>query len=241
MLIPKEIDPIGTALLEYQNKNWDGTEIDVDTTYTEGEVLPVAYFFRDFDQMPLIEQQAIEMSSGKILDVGAGAGCHALELEKRNANVKAIDISEASIEVMQKRGVKNVHALDFVEETEKYDTILMLMNGAGVFQTIDGMNSFFKTQLKDRLNEGGQLLVDSSDLIYLFEEEDGSFKVNINDSYHGEVDYFVRYKDIIAAPFKWLYVSFDVLAMSAEAYGFKCEKVVEGEHFDFLAKITLDK
>lgn len=239
MIIPKETDPIGCALLDYQDGTWDGTEIDVDTTYTEKEILPVAYFFRSFDEMPIQEQKAIDISKGKILDVGAGAGCHALELEKRGANVTSIDISEASVEVMKKRGVKNVHALDFLDVQEKYDTILMLMNGAGVFQTIDGMNNFFANSIKHRLTETGQLLVDSSDLIYLFQEDDGSFKVNLNDSYHGEVDYFVRYKEIVSAPFKWLYVSYDVLAMAAEENGLKCEKVIDGEHYDYLARITL--
>ena len=107
------------------------------------------------------------------------------------------------------------------------------------FTTIDGMNHFFANSIKHRLTDTGQLLVDSSDLIYLFQEDDGSFKVNLNDNYHGEVDYFVRYKEIVSAPFKWLYVSYDVLAMAAEENGLKCEKVIDGEHYDYLARITL--
>ena len=237
MIIPIEKDPIGTALLEYVNGTWDGEEIKVDTSFTEDEELPVPYFFRTFDEMPIQEKKALELAKGKVLDAGAGAGCHALELQARGLDVTAIDISEASIEVMKKRGVKNVLAKDLLDIEEQYDTILMLMNGAGVFQTIDGMNDFFEHKLKKVLKKGGQLLIDSSDLIYLYEEGDGSFAINLNDQYHGEIEYFVSYKKIVGEPFLWLYVSYDVLEMAAEEYGFTCEKVVDGPHYDFLAKI----
>lgn len=239
MIIPKEKDPIGSALLDYINGVWDGEEINVGTTYTENEELPVAYFFRDFKGMPIQEQRAIELAKGKILDVGAGAGCHALELQNRNADVTAIDISEASIEVMQKRGVKNVYAKDFLDVTEKYDTILLLMNGAGVFQTIDGMNDFFKNKLRNRLTETGQLLIDSSDIIYLFADDEGCVALNLNDEYHGEVKYYVKYKGIKGKPFKWLFVGYEVLEMVAESHGFTCEKIIDGAHYDYLARITL--
>lgn len=238
MIIPKEKDPIGTALLEYINGTWNGEEIKVDTSFTEDEELPVTYFFRGLEGMPIQEQKAMELAYGKVLDAGAGAGCHALELQMRGLDVTAIDISEASIEVMKRRGVNKVFAKDLLDVTEQYDTILMLMNGAGVFQTIDGMNDFFENKLKKVLKKGGQLLIDSSDLIYLYEEGDGSFAINLNDQYHGEIEYFVSYKGIVGEPFLWLYVSYDVLEMTAEEYGFKCEKVVDGPHYDFLAKIS---
>lgn len=238
MIIPKEKDPIGTALLDFVNGTWDGEEIKVDTSFTEDEELPVPYFFRTFEEMPIQEQKAMELAKGKVLDAGAGAGCHALELQMRGLDVTAIDISEASIEVMKKRGINNVFAKDLLEVEEQYDTVLMLMNGAGVFQTIDGMHDFFEHKLKKVLKKGGQLLIDSSDLIYLYEEGDGSFAINLNDQYHGEIEYFVAYKNIVGEPFLWLYVSYDVLEMAAEEYGFKCEKIVDGPHYDFLAKIS---
>lgn len=238
--IPQEKDPIGSALLDYVNGVWDGEEIAVNTNYTEDEVLPVAYFFREWDEMPLMEQEAIRLSKGKILDAGAGAGCHALELEKRGFDVTAMEICEASVEVMKKRGIKKVVLADFMDAEEKYDTILLLMNGAGVLQNVEGMNDFFANKLDILLEEGGQLLVDSSDLIYLFQEGDGSIMIDLNANYHGEVDFEVSYKKVIGEPFKWLFVGYDVLSHSAEQHGFKCEKVVEGTHFDYLARISRD-
>lgn len=231
-------DPMGLAIKDYFNGDTKAV-IRVDTNLTEDEELPAYYLFRTFEELPALEKKAIEMTHGKTLDVGCGSGCHSLILQERGIDTKAIDISQTSVEIAKQQGVEKVDCIDFFDlREEKYDSLLFLMNGIGLVQTLDGLDHFFK-HVKTLMNEGAQILLDSSDVIYMFEEEDGSFLVNLNDKYFGEMEYYLSYKGLKGEPFKWLYVSFELLHDEAIKHGFKCEKIMDGEHFDYLAKLTL--
>ena len=70
----------------------------------------------------------------------------------------------------------------------KYDTLLLLMNGTGIAGKLERLPSLLN-RLKELLADGGQILVDSSDLRYIYENEDGSMDINLNAPYYGEVDY----------------------------------------------------
>lgn len=237
MLLPPHKDPMGTAIADYHRTGRAGTLRVFSSQFDEDEI-PVEQLFRTFTEMPVIEQQALTLSTGRILDVGAGSGCHALALQEMGKEVTAIDISELSVEVMQERGVKDARAIDLYDErfTEQYDTILLLMNGSGIIGNIEGMERFF-LRMKLLLKPGGCIYMDSSDLKYLFEEEDGSFLIDIADDYYGLVDFRMQYKQVKGESFDWLYIDFDTLAYYAEQYGFTAEMVCEGEHYDYLARL----
>ena len=206
--------------------------------FDEDEI-PVKQLFRNFTEMPALEQEALRMSEGRILDVGAGSGCHSLALQEMGKTVKAIDISPLSVEVMLKRGVKDACLENFFNEqfSGSFDTILMLMNGSGIVEKIANLPIFFHT-LKRLLAPGGCVWMDSSDLRYLFEDEDGNLDIDIDDDYYGEVDFRMQYKNIRGDRFDWLYLDFQTLSLHAANNGFKAEKIREGEHFDYLAKIS---
>ena len=122
----------------------------------------------------------------------------------------------------------------------------MLMNGTGIIGNLENIPAFFE-RLKSLLNPGGCVLIDSSDLRYLFEEEDGSLMIDLADDYYGQLDYQMEYvgavdkslEGIKGEPFDWLYLDFGSLAFYAEEYGFNAVLVAEGEHYDYLAKLTL--
>jgi len=231
-------DPIGQAIADFY-KNDAAPDILINTNYTEGEILPPAYFFRAWNEMPKIEQTALEYCRGKILDVGAAAGSHALELQYREMEVVALEKSVLACEVMQKRGVNNVICTDLFQFGEYgFDTVLLLMNGTGIGQTLDGLKKML-VHLKSLLNGNGQILIDSSDIHYLFEDEDGSFWVDLaNNRYYGEMDYELTYKNT-STQFKWLFVDFETLTKIAGEAGLDCQLVQEGEQNDFLAKLIL--
>ncbi|NPD84793.1 methyltransferase domain-containing protein [Lentimicrobium sp. L6] len=238
--IVKAVDDImGQALME-EHLHKNNVPLIVRTSVSDDEEYETAYFFRNFDEMPELEQKAIQLSKGKVLDVGAGTGIHALALQKLGFECHAIDISELSVQIMEERGVKHALCQDFFElKDHKYDTILLLMNGIGLVENFDGFKEFF-SQCKNLLNEGGQILFDSSDLIYLFEEEDGSFMIDLNDHYYGEVEFQVEYQGIPSKPFPWLFIDFDNLQNLAERHGFQAELLQRGAHYDYLARITLN-
>ncbi|WP_431212689.1 class I SAM-dependent methyltransferase [Puia sp. P3] len=131
--------------------------------------MPVDVFFRDMEKMPELEWVALQQCRGRILDIGAGAGSHALALQKMGQDITALDISPQAVEIMKARGVKNVIEGDFFQlGGGKYDTLLMLMNGIGISGTTDGLRRFFASA-RGLLKPGGQLIFDSSDVAYLYD------------------------------------------------------------------------
>lgn len=163
-------DPFGAAIHDYF-KNGKARDIRVDSNYTEDESIPVAWFFRDRNEMPAVEQKALELCRGTVLDVGAAAGCHALVLQENGLSVCALEQSELAAGVMKQRGIIDVIVSDIYEfDRQKFDTILLLMNGAGIGGTIDGLQKLL-LHLKKLLNENGQILMDSSDIKYLLKKK----------------------------------------------------------------------
>ncbi|MPT30066.1 MAG: class I SAM-dependent methyltransferase, partial [Chryseobacterium sp.] len=165
-------DLMGCAIWDYYH-NDKPEDLQTETSISELDELPVDYLFRDFENMNKIEQKALKLSNGKVLDIGAGAGSHSLYLQnERNLEVTALDISPKSVEVCKLRGVQNVVAenmLHFSEET--FDTILLLMNGTGIFQSLNVIDIYLK-KLHSLLSSKGQILIDSTDILYMFDEDE---------------------------------------------------------------------
>ena len=226
---------MGRAISEYYMTG-SAERLRVFSPMFEEDEMPLQVLFRKYEEMPIIEQKALEMARGKVLDVGAGAGCHSLVLQERGLDVTAIDISPLSVETMRQRGVGKVLEKDFFSLEGTYDTILMLMNGIGIVGTLNHLPDFFR-HLGLILAPGGQLLCDSSDIGYLFEDEEGRFDYP-GTGYYGEQVFHLQYKDTVGEPFPWLYIDKHALAEEAGKNGFVTEIVVEGDQHDFLARIT---
>ncbi len=235
----KEDDPIGKAIYEYY-KNKDRTPLVVDTNITSGEELAIDYLFRTYSKMSTLEQKALKLVKDKILDVGGGAGAHSLYLQSKGFDVTAVDISTLSCEVMRARGLTNVICDDIWQLTpEKYDTLLFMMNGIGLVKKIRELDKFF-IHIKQFLNEGGQIIMDSSDIKYMYEDDEGSYWVDLNAEYYGDLEYKLSYKNITSKPFYWLFVDYKNLSSIATKHGFITEKIFEDNHHQYLARLTLN-
>ena len=234
----KAKDPMGRAIADYHAGGKTAKLRVFSSQFYEDEI-PVATLFRSFDEMPVQEQEALRLCRGRVLDVGAGSGCHSVELMGRGLDVVAIDISELSVEVMKERGI-DARLVNFFDKTfdEKFDTVLMAMNGIGIVGNIERLPDFFM-RVKQLLAPGGQLLLDSSDIRYVFENEDGSLDIDLAAGYYGELDYRMQYKGVKGEKFDWLYIDFDTLSMYAEQCGLVCEKCADGEHYDYLARLSV--
>jgi 2-polyprenyl-3-methyl-5-hydroxy-6-metoxy-1,4-benzoquinol methylase len=238
-ILKKHQDPVGQAVWDYFNGIM-GESIFVRTDIAEDEHLSPAYFFREFDQMPVQEQEALKRAKGRVLDIGAGAGAHSLWLQAQGFEVDAIDISPLSCQTMRKRGVINVFLKDvYALKDQKYDTILLLMNGTGVAQTLPGLERLL-LHLKTLLNPGGKILADSSDLQYLFTDENGDTWIDIaSDTYYGEMQYQLSYKNTEGKTFPWLFVDPETFITIANRCGFKLVDKISGIHYDYLIEICL--
>ena len=231
-------DLFGKAILDYQT-GYNPQDLITETSISEADEMSVAYLFRGFDEMPKLEQKALELSFGKILEVGCGAGSHSLYLQEKGLDVTSIDVSQNAIKTCELRGLKKAKVQDvMLLENEKFDTILLLMNGVGICGRLKNTTKFMQ-KLKSLLTENGQILVDSSNIIYMFDDdEDGGKWIPGDSEYYGEVEFTVSYKGETEKPFDWMYIDYNTLQNAAIDNRLSCELILEGEHFDYLARLT---
>lgn len=233
------MDVLGDAILDYQKGNYTEDIVTFSSLNAE-DIMPLPYLFRTFSAMPILEQEALKLCKGKVLDIGCGAGSHSLYLQKKGFAVTALDNSKGAIEVCKHRGVTNCTLSDIYDfKDQKYDTLILLMNGIGIVGKLNQLDQFFK-HLKKLMNPGAQILLDSSDIIYMFEEDqDGGRWLPASPTYYGEVIFTMSYKNKKSEPFSWLYLDHNTLKNAANANHLNCEIVSVGEHFDYLARLTL--
>jgi len=234
-----QTDVFGKAIADFYHSHHE-ENIRTFSSLDEEDVLPVAYLFRDYGAMPVLEKAAIKACKGSVLDIGCGAGSHSLYLASKGHKVTALDVSPGAIDICRERGIKEVILSDFWScQGGKFDTLLLLMNGIGLVGKLSKLDNFFK-KIKDLLNPGGQVLFDSSDIIYMFEKtEDGGYLVPSNTGYYGEVRFVMHYKELKSDPFDWLYVDFNTISKAAQFHGFQCDLVRKGSHYNYLAKLTV--
>ena len=232
-LIPSIKDPLGNAVKDYFTTRCNA-DILIESNIADDDVIPSSYFFRSFDEMPELEKLALSKCRGKILDVGAAAGCHSLHLQNQGFDVAAMDTSKLCCNVMTERGIKKVVTEDFFSYSgEQADTILLLMNGIGIAGTLKRLQEFFK-KAAEILNTSGQIIFDSSDIDYLYQEKDGSKLINLNSNYYGELIYTMQYKKIKGAPFQWLFIDYETLLPIARKNNFDISFLASGNHYDYL-------
>lgn len=231
---------LGKALLDYVEGGKD-TDIIILNSLGEEDAVPASYFFRPYDRMPAIEQKALDLARGTVLDIGAGAGSHCLYLEKKGHKTLALDSSPEAIVCCTKRGLSHC-ICSTIQAFHKgtYDTLLMLMNGLGVAGSLSQLDELL-LHLTSLMNEKGQILLDSSDIRYMYETTGAGNPIRPEAAgYYGDILFSVYYDGEYEPPFPWVYVDFESLSKTAQRVGLKAEKVMDGPHFDYLARLTRD-
>ena len=235
---PIDKDLFGKALLDFQTSKLKKGYISTYSSIAGEDWMELSYLFRTFHEMPLIEQTALKNCYGSVLDIGCGSGSHTLHLQNKGFQTKAIDISENAIKACTLRGIKNAKKQNiWTLKNEKFDTILALMNGAGVCGTLDNLTSFLE-HLKTLLNPNGQILLDSSDILYMYNDTLENIVLPENRNYYGEVVFEFMYKGMYSEKFNWLFINFTDLQFYAKKAGLKCTLIKEGFHHEFLVRMT---
>lgn len=232
------MDIFGKALLDYKNGKYT-EDIITYSSLDEEDSIPIPYLFRKFEEMPNIEQKALQICKGHVLDIGCGAGSHSLYLQENGFQVTALDSSKGAVETCKSRGVRTTVNSSIMEfKGQKFDTLLLLMNGIGIVGELFLLKAFL-AHMKTLLKPNGQIILDSSDILYMYDKDgDGGFLIPDSNAYYGEVKFTMQYKGETSNPFSWLYLDYNTLQNAAIDNNFSCELVSEGDHYDYLAKLT---
>jgi len=228
-------DPFGSAIHDYV-EHGVSEHIVVMADLCEDDVMPVEYLFRTQELMPELEVKALQLCQGNVLDVGACAGCHSYWLKENKIDVTAIDTSPGAIEHLNNLGIR-AERHNFFDYAGQFDTILTLMNGIGITGTLERLPIFLR-QIKKLMKPNGRALCDSTDIKYLYEEDDGSYWVDLNSKYWGEMQFKMKHKTAESDWFNWLYVDFETLKTHAEKANLNCNLVFESPTNNYLAELT---
>jgi SAM-dependent methyltransferase len=161
--LPLEADLFGRVLWEYYRGAGSEYFIRRDDNY--GDRDSTARYFRSPEEMPAHQRCLLNHARGQVLDIGAGAGQHALALQERGLAVTAIDKSPLAVEVCRTRGVRDARVMDALApelEEGSIDTVLMFGNNLGIAGTPDGLRAML-TQLRRIVRSGGQILAEFHD------------------------------------------------------------------------------
>jgi SAM-dependent methyltransferase len=231
--------PHGLALLDYCRGDTSAAVV-VHGEDGEQELVPIQVFFRGPSEFSALEEAALDLCRGRVLDVGAGAGCHSLVLQERNFGVYAIDILPEAIEVMRLRGVSRARCADiFTFPAESFDTLLLMMNGAGIAGTLSGLRRFLQ-QAHRIVAPDGQILLDSYDpgCPEKGKAEDADTIRAESTRYAGEMRFRLEYQGRRGPPYDWLFIDFDTLARQTRAMGWHAEVIWYEEEGHYLARLS---
>lgn len=232
-------DPLGAAFYDYYFNHQYHAKVKTISDHGGMDSMPVSMFFRTYREMGKLEQKALKACKGSVLDIGAGAGCHALWLQENNHPVTAIDVSRGAVSVMKERGIKDAREISFFKLNEKpYDTVFMMMNGIGFTGDPEGLEKFFE-HVKTLMQDDSKIILDSTDVSYLYSEHGPNLEIDLTSSYYGVFDFMMEYNGIFSDPFYWMYIDYASLAALAEENGFKVEKIYQDESFRYLARLRM--
>lgn len=238
-LWPKRVgpaEPLAAALVDHHRT---GRPRRVQATRADGVCFEIETeeYFTLSGQLEALDACAMEHCSGRVLDVGAGAGRHALVLQEQGCEVVAIDVSRLCVALCEERGVRDARVFDVLDlglaaPLGQFDTIFFGMQTIGVAGGVDALGTLL-TRLRASLLPGGRILADSSALREAWDGEVGDQSPE-----RGEIVLSTRYRGWRGEPFPWLYLSARDFCTVAEGAGFEVEHLGAVPGGEYLLALT---
>jgi len=232
--------PLGAALLAYHTGRNDAV-LRIDSDVFDSENVAVRLYYRpDEDPLPDLDRRALDRCTGRVLDAGAGAGRHALDLQCRGLEVTALDVSADAVRVMQDRGISDVRQGDiYTSDLGTYDTILLLMNGIGLAGGPEGLNRLLG-RFRQLLRSGGRVIFDAAglDAAVHKDEFEEMTDMAIGRPQLGEVFFRLTFDDLEGSWYPWLFPTSTQLAEAARTAGFEFTIIGRGARGAFLVELT---
>lgn len=240
-LLSDEEDAFGALLLDHLAGGAGEVFLDRDDGET-GPGMGPEWFFAEPEDWPEAERQVFDQAWGRVLDVGAGAGRHSLEAQRRGSTVVAIDISPGAIETCRGRGVLDARLLPLAVVDEGlgvFDTVLMMCGNFGFFGDAEATVAGLR-RLHALTSSGGRIVLDSVDPYVDSDDADLAYQARNRERGRlpGQVTIRIRYGERATPWFDLLLVSPAELAELAEESGWRVEQIVWGEPPDYYAVLA---
>ncbi|MFO0691049.1 MAG: class I SAM-dependent methyltransferase [Myxococcota bacterium] len=230
-------EPLAAALLDHHR---DGRPRRVTALRADGvefEIETEEYFTLDGELAPL-DRLALARARGRVLDVGAGSGRHALALQAKGCEVVAIDVSPACVELCRERGIRDARVVDVMtigaqddRGLGRFDTIFFGMQTIGVAGGVRPLRILL-SRLRGLLAPGGIVLADSSELREAWDGDAAD-----RSPARGEIVLETRYGRLRGEPFPWVYLAEPDLVAVAEAAGYVAETLMRVESGEYLLEL----
>jgi SAM-dependent methyltransferase len=133
-MIPDEQDAFGHQILDHFNGLESYEIVERDDGFSSAAP-GASLYFSEYEDWPEMDRQAMAYAQGRVLDIGCGAGRHALYLQDKGFDVLGIDNSPLAIEVCRRRGLAKAQVLPLTRVSRAlgtFDTILMMGNNFGL-------------------------------------------------------------------------------------------------------------
>jgi SAM-dependent methyltransferase len=232
------------SLTDEKRRNYIIEIVERDDGYIEATGGPVRYL-SEYKKWPSYYKKAIRYARGRVLDIGCGAGRHALYLQEKGLNVVGIDNSPLAIEVCKLRGLKDARVLSINQINSKlgiFDTVLMMGSNFGLFGSFNGARRLLK-KLDNITSLKGRIIAETLD-VYQTDNPDHL-------SYHefnrqrgrmgGQVRFRVRYKKYATPWFDYLMVSKEEMADILDGTDWRINKFIDSRGPVYVAIIDKKK
>ena len=198
-------------------------------------------YFSSYKDWPPHQKKAMKLVRGRVLDIGCGAGRHAIYLQRKGFRVTGVDQSAFVIKVAKRRGLKDGRRIAIAELDRKaggFDTIIMMGNNFGLFGNCRRAKSLLRRFLSFT-SDKARIVAECVDPYAT------DFPLHL--AYHrrnrrrgrmgGQLRIRIRYQDRATPWFDYLFVSRDELREILRGTGWEIRRVIGSRRAAYVAVI----
>jgi SAM-dependent methyltransferase len=218
--------------------------VERDDGYIDTSGGPLSYF-SEYRLWPSHQKKAMKYARGRVLDIGSGAGRHALYLQGKGLDVLGIDNSPLAIKVCKERGLRNTEVLSINQINRGlgiFNTILMMGNNFGLFGSFEGAKRLLK-KFSRITTDNSRIIATSNDIYRTKNPEHLSYHQRNRERGRmvGQIRIRVRYQKYATPWFDYLMVSKEEMENILDGTDWRVTKFIDSDGPVYVAVIDKKK